>query len=63
MGYEAIKYEKNEGYGVITLNQPKSLNAIGKQIVEETKQVLKEISSSNEINVLIFTGAGLRLPS
>lgn len=57
MGYEAIKYEKNEGYGIITLNQPKSLNAIGKQIVEEIKQVLKEVSESNEVNVLIITGA------
>jgi enoyl-CoA hydratase/carnithine racemase len=57
MGYKAIIFEENEGYGVITLNQPERLNAIGKEIVEEIKQVLHEVLNNNKINVLIFTGA------
>src|SRR3972149_10773331 len=57
MPYEAIKYEKNEGYAVVTLNRPERLNAIGKQTVEEVTRVIDEISGSNEVNVLIITGA------
>jgi enoyl-CoA hydratase len=55
--YEAIKYEKSEGYGVITLNRPERLNAIGKKTVEEVTKVIDEITASNEINVFIITGA------
>jgi len=57
MPYEAIKYEKNEGYAVLTLNRPERLNAIGKQTVVEVTRVIDEISKSNEVNVLIITGA------
>jgi enoyl-CoA hydratase/carnithine racemase len=57
MPYEAIKYEKGEGYAVVTLNRPERLNAIGKQTVEEVTRVVEEISAGNEVNVLIITGA------
>ena len=57
MQYEAIKYEKKDGYGVVTLNRPERLNAIGKQMVTEIVQVVEEVSVSNEVNALIFTGA------
>jgi enoyl-CoA hydratase/carnithine racemase len=57
MPYGAIKYEKSEGYGVITLNRPERLNALGKQMVTEILEVIAEVANSKEINVLIFTGA------
>jgi enoyl-CoA hydratase len=57
MPYEAIKYEKGENYGVITLNRPERLNAIGRQMVTEVLKVIDEISGSNEVNALIITGA------
>jgi enoyl-CoA hydratase len=57
MSYEAIKYEKKDGYGVITLNRPERLNAIGKQMVTEIGRVIDEVSQSNEVNALIITGA------
>jgi enoyl-CoA hydratase/carnithine racemase len=57
MSYEAIKYEKGEGYALVTMNRPDRLNAIGKKTVEEIKKVIDEISNSKEINVLIITGA------
>ena len=57
MPYEAIKYEKGEGHGVITLNRPERMNAIGKQMVTEIGQVIDEISQGNEVNVLVITGA------
>jgi enoyl-CoA hydratase/carnithine racemase len=57
MPYEAIKYEKGEGYAIVTLNRPDRLNAIGQQMVEEVTRVIDEISAGNEVNVLIITGA------
>ena len=57
MAFEAITYEENEGYGVITLNRPERLNALGRQMVGEIIQVIDEISNSNDVNVLIITGA------
>jgi enoyl-CoA hydratase/carnithine racemase len=57
MPYEAIKYEKADGYAVVTLNRPERLNAIGKQTVVEIKQVINEISAGNEVNALVITGA------
>jgi enoyl-CoA hydratase/carnithine racemase len=57
MSFQSIKYEKNEGYGIITLNRPERLNAIGKQMVTEVEKVISDISDSKEINVLIITGA------
>lgn len=57
MSYEAIVYEKKEGYGVLTLNQPERLNALGKQIFTEIKQVIKEVSADRDVSALIITGA------
>lgn len=57
MQYEAIKYEKGENYGVITLNRPERMNAIGKQMVTEILQVLDEAAGNKDVNAIIITGA------
>lgn len=57
MTYEAINYEKEQGYGVITMNKPERLNAIGKQTMDEMNSVINEITRSDEIHVFVITGA------
>ena len=57
MPFEAIKYEKGENYGVITLNRPERMNAIGKQMVTEILQVLDEAAAAKDVNAMIITGA------
>jgi enoyl-CoA hydratase len=57
MAYEAITFQKDECYGVLTLNRPERLNALGKQMVDEIVQVIDEVSASSDLNVLIITGA------
>lgn len=57
MSYESIKYDLEPGFGIITLNKPDRLNAIGRQTVEEIYKVIDEITRSNETHVLIITGA------
>ena len=56
MSYEAIKYDKYENFGVITLNRPERMNALGKQMTTEVLEVIAEVSSNNEINALVITG-------
>ncbi len=57
MSYQAIKYEKEEGFSIITLNRPERLNAIARQTVEEVSSAIDEIASSDDINAFILTGA------
>jgi len=57
MGFENIKWEKEGKIGVITLNRPKSLNALSVGLFEELETVLAEIDASDEIQSYIITGA------
>jgi enoyl-CoA hydratase/carnithine racemase len=57
MRYDNIKWEKEGRIGVITLNRPKSLNALSVGLFEELEEVLAEIDRSDEIQSFIITGA------
>ncbi|MFC1532180.1 crotonase/enoyl-CoA hydratase family protein [Thermodesulfobacteriota bacterium] len=58
MPFEQIKYEKENGIGIIILNRPDKLNAITPLMVGELMQVLDQADEDDEVRVLIFTGAG-----
>ncbi|MCR4935403.1 MAG: enoyl-CoA hydratase/isomerase family protein [Oscillospiraceae bacterium] len=52
-----IQLEK-EGYvGILTVNRPKALNALNSEVLSELESVLDNLDT-NEIRVLIITGAG-----
>jgi len=57
MSYETILYEKEDGFCVITLNRPKSLNALNVQMWKDLDSALDEIMKDDEIKAFIFTGA------
>jgi len=57
MSYETIKYEKEDGFCVITLNRPERLNALSLQMWQDLDSALDEIMKDHEIKVFIFTGA------
>lgn len=57
MKYETIKYEKEKGFCVVTLNRPKALNALNWQMEKELDDVFEEIMNDDDINVFIYTGA------
>ena len=57
MSYETIKFEKEDGFCVITLNRPKSLNALNVKMWSELDQVLDIIDNDDGIKAFIFTGA------
>jgi enoyl-CoA hydratase/carnithine racemase len=57
MAYETIKFDKEDGYYVITLNRPKALNSIGKQTTDELTSAIDEIVRDDKASVFIITGA------
>lgn len=57
MPYETIKYEKEDGFCVITLNRPKSLNALSIKMWQELSDILNVIDNDDDIRAFIFTGS------
>jgi enoyl-CoA hydratase len=57
MEYETIKFEKEDHYCIVTLNRPKSLNALNIKMWSELDNVLDVIDNDPEIKAFIFTGA------
>ena len=57
MSYETIKYEKKDTFCVITLNRPKSLNALSAKMWQELDQALDQTAKDDDVRAFIFTGA------
>jgi len=56
MKYETILVESGEGIATITLNRPKSMNALNNRMLEELVRVCGEIDEDSGIKVVIVTG-------
>ncbi|VEN73517.1 Enoyl-CoA hydratase/isomerase [Candidatus Desulfarcum epimagneticum] len=56
--YETIVYREEGGVGVLTLNRPKTLNAINLEMIEEIEDLFGKLEKSETARVLILTGAG-----
>ena len=58
MTYKDLILEKDGYIGVVTLNRPDKLNALGRNLRAEMTQVSQELMEDDEIRVVIWTGAG-----
>jgi len=58
MAFECIIYDKTEGLATITLNRPKVLNAMNKQLWLDVQAALEDARSDSAVKALIITGAG-----
>ena len=56
--YEHLIYEFDEGIGIISINNPKSLNALNTETIEELGQCIEEVANDRNVRGLIITGAG-----
>ena len=54
---QLVLYEKEDAVGIVTLNRPDRLNAMGRAMREELAEVLNEINR-DETRVTVFTGSG-----
>ena len=58
MAYKGLIYKKLEdGVVLVTLNRPHRLNAISRDIQREFHQVMDEVEGSDDLKVLVITGA------
>jgi enoyl-CoA hydratase len=57
MVYTTILYEKSDGIGTITLNRPKSMNALNSILLGELNYAFNEIARDTEVRVVIITGS------
>ncbi len=58
MSYQTIEFETKDKIALLTLNRPKTINALNQKMIEELEQVLDELQSHATARVLILTGAG-----
>jgi enoyl-CoA hydratase len=57
MGFNTITYDKGDGIGVVTLNRPKSLNALCDELIAELGTVFDEIAEDRDVAAVIITGS------
>lgn len=58
MAGNTLIFEKEGNTAIVTINRPRYLNALNKEVLDELSQVIDEVSSDEEIHVVILTGAG-----
>ena len=58
MKLETVIYEKKEGIIIISLNRPKVLNALNRQLREDLLAAMQEAAADTEAKVVIFKGEG-----
>jgi enoyl-CoA hydratase/carnithine racemase len=58
MGYTQITVEREGPIGVLTLNNPRKINALSQTMIGEMTQALTEIAGTEDIRVLILRAAG-----
>ena len=56
--YQNLIFEKKDGIAYITINRPKALNALNKDVYDELDPVLDEIAVDESVKVVIVTGSG-----
>lgn len=58
MSYETIIFKKTDGIGIITVNRPKTLNALNYQVLQELSDAILACNDDPKIRAVILTGAG-----
>ncbi len=60
MAYENIIFEQDGPVGILTVNRPKSLNALNPATVREIGECVEAVRQDSSIRCLIITGSGDR---
>lgn len=60
MTYKSLRYDKNDGIGLITFATPARLNAIDAARLDELEAVLAEAEADESVRALVLTGEGDR---
>ena len=58
MPFETLRYEKQDGVAVLTLNRPDKMNTLSSAMRRELREVWTSINQEKDARVLVMTGAG-----
>lgn len=58
MSYKKLNLEKNGSVTTITLNRPKSHNALDKELSNELNEAFRSVQRDKDCRILVLTGAG-----
>ena len=58
MEFQNLLYKKEGSIGILSINNPKSLNALNLAIFKEINTAIDMVEADEEVNVLIITGEG-----
>ena len=58
MDFKELIYTKQDGVGIITLNQPEVLNAFSPTMLDEWVATIEDAKYDDDVKVLVVTGAG-----
>ncbi|PEU65018.1 enoyl-CoA hydratase, partial [Bacillus cereus] len=53
-----VLYTEENGIARITLNRPKALNALNRDVLEQLSSVLDRVKTNSSVKALIIIGAG-----
>ena len=58
MDFETIIFEKRENIAIVTINRPKVLNALNRNVLDELEMVIDAIAEDPSIQGVVITGSG-----
>ena len=58
MSHETILYSEKDHIGLLTLNRPRTINALNRKMIEELDDLFDGLSVNDDIRVLVITGSG-----
>lgn len=58
MAFETILFEENDHIGLLTLNRPKTVNALNQKMIEELDELFDDLALNDDVRVVILTGNG-----
>ncbi len=56
--FDGFKVEKQGPVGIVTMNQPESLNAFTVKLHRQAEQIFHEMAYEEDVNAFVLTGAG-----
>lgn len=56
MNFDTIQFEQQDYIGILTLNQPKAMNALNARLIEELTAAIEMVAQDASVRVLIITG-------
>jgi enoyl-CoA hydratase len=56
--YQHLIYEVKDGIAYVTVNRPKSLNALSNEVLDELYAAFTAVNNDPEVKIAILTGAG-----